>query len=257
MNPFNPDAYCGIYCGACSIAMHGATGRGPTASPLVSGPCPGRISSAAAANPTRCLPVAASAPSAAAPARRHSRTASIAPITPAGCTATGNRRPGSSPTPVRPYPTWRRLNATASIPGLRRRKSDGPARTAARPSPGMRRSAASAAANSHPLRTAYRAGGESCAVSSCPWRTGRGRGRWVERKKIFSRGGHVFNITLPHRTIFPHPEAALIICAADKNIGEDGNCSLAKVCSQTNAHCFLNKVYCYLYIHLFQRIIMI
>ena len=27
MNPFNPDAYCGIYCGACSIAMHGATGR--------------------------------------------------------------------------------------------------------------------------------------------------------------------------------------------------------------------------------------
>ncbi|OPY07682.1 MAG: hypothetical protein A4E66_02001 [Syntrophus sp. PtaB.Bin001] len=27
MNKFNPDAYCGIYCGACSIAMHGQTGR--------------------------------------------------------------------------------------------------------------------------------------------------------------------------------------------------------------------------------------
>jgi len=27
MNPFNPDTYCGIYCGACSIAMHGETGR--------------------------------------------------------------------------------------------------------------------------------------------------------------------------------------------------------------------------------------
>jgi hypothetical protein len=24
---FNPDTYCGIYCGACSIAMHGRTGR--------------------------------------------------------------------------------------------------------------------------------------------------------------------------------------------------------------------------------------
>ncbi|MRR18183.1 MAG: DUF3795 domain-containing protein [Deltaproteobacteria bacterium] len=27
MNEFNPDAYCGIYCGACSIAMSGETGR--------------------------------------------------------------------------------------------------------------------------------------------------------------------------------------------------------------------------------------
>src|SRR5512136_883921 len=27
MNIFNPDAYCGIYCGACSIAMHSQTGR--------------------------------------------------------------------------------------------------------------------------------------------------------------------------------------------------------------------------------------
>lgn len=27
MNQVNPDSYCGIYCGACSVAMHGATGR--------------------------------------------------------------------------------------------------------------------------------------------------------------------------------------------------------------------------------------
>ncbi len=27
MNPFNPDTYCGIYCGACSIAARGRTGR--------------------------------------------------------------------------------------------------------------------------------------------------------------------------------------------------------------------------------------
>jgi len=27
MDPFMPDAYCGIYCGACSIAKHGETGR--------------------------------------------------------------------------------------------------------------------------------------------------------------------------------------------------------------------------------------
>jgi hypothetical protein len=27
MNQFNPDTYCGIYCGACSIVMHGETGR--------------------------------------------------------------------------------------------------------------------------------------------------------------------------------------------------------------------------------------
>ena len=27
MNAFNPDTYCGIYCGACSIAMHSRTGR--------------------------------------------------------------------------------------------------------------------------------------------------------------------------------------------------------------------------------------
>jgi hypothetical protein len=27
MNKFNPDTYCGIYCGACSIVMHGETGR--------------------------------------------------------------------------------------------------------------------------------------------------------------------------------------------------------------------------------------
>jgi hypothetical protein len=27
MNIFNPDSYCGIYCGACSIAMHSQTGR--------------------------------------------------------------------------------------------------------------------------------------------------------------------------------------------------------------------------------------
>ena len=27
MNPFNPDTYCGLYCGACSIAMFGQTGR--------------------------------------------------------------------------------------------------------------------------------------------------------------------------------------------------------------------------------------
>lgn len=25
MNTFNPDTYCGLYCGACSIAMHGKT----------------------------------------------------------------------------------------------------------------------------------------------------------------------------------------------------------------------------------------
>ena len=28
MNTFNPDTYCGIYCGACSIAMYGRTGHG-------------------------------------------------------------------------------------------------------------------------------------------------------------------------------------------------------------------------------------
>jgi hypothetical protein len=27
MDKFNPDTYCGIYCGACSIVMHGETGR--------------------------------------------------------------------------------------------------------------------------------------------------------------------------------------------------------------------------------------
>lgn len=27
MKEFNPDSYCGIYCGACSIAMRGETGR--------------------------------------------------------------------------------------------------------------------------------------------------------------------------------------------------------------------------------------
>lgn len=27
INEFNPDTYCGIYCGACSIAMKGKTGR--------------------------------------------------------------------------------------------------------------------------------------------------------------------------------------------------------------------------------------
>jgi hypothetical protein len=27
MDTFNPDTYCGIYCGACSIVMHGETGR--------------------------------------------------------------------------------------------------------------------------------------------------------------------------------------------------------------------------------------
>jgi hypothetical protein len=27
MNKFHPDTYCGIYCGACSIVMHGETGR--------------------------------------------------------------------------------------------------------------------------------------------------------------------------------------------------------------------------------------
>lgn len=27
MSKFHPDAYCGIYCGACSIVMHGETGR--------------------------------------------------------------------------------------------------------------------------------------------------------------------------------------------------------------------------------------
>jgi hypothetical protein len=27
MTEFNPDTYCGIYCGACSIAMYGKTGR--------------------------------------------------------------------------------------------------------------------------------------------------------------------------------------------------------------------------------------
>ena len=27
MNKITPDTYCGIYCGACSIAMHGETGR--------------------------------------------------------------------------------------------------------------------------------------------------------------------------------------------------------------------------------------
>ncbi|MBN2040864.1 MAG: DUF3795 domain-containing protein [Spirochaetes bacterium] len=27
MNNFNPDTYCGIYCGACSIAMYGETGH--------------------------------------------------------------------------------------------------------------------------------------------------------------------------------------------------------------------------------------
>jgi len=27
MNKVNPDSYCGIFCGACSVAMHGVTGR--------------------------------------------------------------------------------------------------------------------------------------------------------------------------------------------------------------------------------------
>lgn len=27
MSEVNPDSYCGIYCGACSVAMHGVTGR--------------------------------------------------------------------------------------------------------------------------------------------------------------------------------------------------------------------------------------
>ena len=27
MNTFNPDTYCGIYCGACSVAMYGKTGH--------------------------------------------------------------------------------------------------------------------------------------------------------------------------------------------------------------------------------------
>ena len=138
MDRFNPDTYCGIYCGACSIVMRSETGRTDGfAACLGSVPkeelaCGGCKSDTVYAGCSTCSlrhcarekGVAHCIDCTDYPCKIYSKWQSAAKF--------------SFRTAARLHPAWRRLNATALPLGSRRRKSAGRAPTAARLFHGMR-----------------------------------------------------------------------------------------------------------------------
>jgi hypothetical protein len=164
MDKFNPDTYCGIYRGACSIVMRSETGRTDGFADCL-GSVPKEDLACSGANPTPCMQVAAHAISVNAPARKVWHTASIAPIIRVKCTANGNqRRSFSFRTAAMRYPAWRRLNAMASPPGSQPRKGAGRVPTAVRFFHGIRQSATSVVAVSRSKHTSCPVGENSYAV---------------------------------------------------------------------------------------------
>ena len=160
MNNFNPDTYCGIYCGACSIAMHGETGRADGfVACLGSVPkedlvCGGCKSDTVYAGCSTCS------------LRRCAREKGIAHCV--DCTDY----------PCKIYSKWQ--SVAKYLPHSREAVSK------AQLFHGMHRSATSVAARSRQKRTRYPAGGNSCAVSCSRWCTGK------ERRKI--KGTVLFNL---------------------------------------------------------------
>lgn len=131
---------------------------------------------AAAANPTICMPAAAYATFVIAPGQRALSTVSIAPNIPAKCTGSGRRRRNSCRMFAKQRSAWSQSGCAVCPPGLRRRKSAGPARIAASRFHGTVMPAPHAGARLQ--HTGCPGGGSFCAVSYCPWPTAK------ERRKV-------------------------------------------------------------------------
>ena len=174
MSTFDPDTYCGIYCGACSIATYGRTGHadgfaaclgGVPREEFVCGGCKSDDvyagcstcslrSCAREKNVEHCIDCAEY------PCTRYSKWQSLAKFLPHTHESVSSLE---------------RLNETVWTIGWMYRKNVGCAPTAARRFHGTRQYVTNAAAALNSMLTLYPAGKNSCAASYFLWPTGKGR----------------------------------------------------------------------------------